>query len=368
MPSPKSTDIRYMKTALRLAMKAQGRTSPNPLVGAVVVRKGVIVGRGFHQRAGSPHAEPVAITQAGKKAKGATLYVNLEPCHHFGRTPPCTRTILESGIKKVVFSLSDPNPGVKGGGADWLRSHGVTVVPGILEEECRRLNEAYIKWITTGLPFVILKAAVSLDGRIATRTSDSRWISNERSRNLVHRIRNQVDGVLVGIGTVAKDDPLLTVRLSRGKSKDPLRIILDPNLRISPSARILKGPAKTLIVSKIRTPILKKQELERKGVEIFSLPAREGRISIKELLTYLGRRGITSLLVEGGPEVFGSFFDEGQVDKLMVFIAPCLIGGRQAKGMIGGTGIARMTEAVRFKEMRVKPWSGDILVEAYPEK
>ena len=367
MSAPTAKDILYMKMALRLARKGLGRTSPNPMVGAVVVRKGMVVGQGFHQKAGSPHAEPIAIAQAGKKAQGATLYVNLEPCNHFGRTPPCTRAILESGIKKVVLGMSDPNPGVKGGGADWLRSQGVEVVQGVLEEECRRLNEVYLKWITTGLPFVILKAAISLDGRIATRTGDSKWISNERSRRLVHQIRNQVDGVVVGIGTVVKDNPLLTVRLPRRKIRDPLRIVLDPGLRISPKARILEGPAKTLIISGTRPQDHKKKKLEMKGVEILSLPDRDGQISIKELLIHLGRRGISSLLVEGGAEVYSSFLKEHQVDKLIVFIAPCFIGGRKAIGMIGGAGITQMSEAVRFKEMKVKPWSGDILVEAYPE-
>ncbi len=242
-------DVAFMKKAVNLARKGLGRTSPNPMVGAVVVRKGIVVGQGFHQKAGGPHAERIALAQAGGKARGATLYVNLEPCNHFGRTPPCTQAILESGIKKVVFGMTDPNPTVKGGGAAWLRSQGIDLVQGVLEEECRRLNEVYVKWITTGLPFVILKAAVSLDGRIATRTGDSKWISNEHSRLLVHRIRNQVDGVLVGIGTVVKDDPLLTVRLSRGKIRDPLRIVIDPRLRISKKARILSSAGKTLIIS-----------------------------------------------------------------------------------------------------------------------
>jgi diaminohydroxyphosphoribosylaminopyrimidine deaminase / 5-amino-6-(5-phosphoribosylamino)uracil reductase len=367
MSSLAQIDIHYMKKAINLARKGLGWTAPNPMVGAVVVRKGMVVGRGFHQKAGSPHAEPMAIAQAGQEAQGATLYVNLEPCNHFGRTPPCTQAILESGIKKVVLGLYDPNPKVKGGGADWLRSQGIEVVGGVLEEDCRRLNEVYIKWVTTGLPFVILKAAVSLDGRIATRTGDSKWISNERSRLLVHRIRNQVDGVVVGIGTVVKDDPLLTVRLPQRKIKDPLRIVLDPRLRISPKARILEGPAKTLIVSGARPPNHKKKKLEKKGAEILSLPDRDGQISIKELLIHLGRRGITSLLVEGGAEVYGSFLNEHQVDKMIVFIAPCLIGGRKATGMIGGAGITQMNEAIRFKELKVRPWFGDILVEAYPE-
>ncbi|OGP51372.1 MAG: riboflavin biosynthesis protein RibD [Deltaproteobacteria bacterium RBG_13_43_22] len=367
MPSFAPKDIQYMKMALRLARKGLGRTSPNPVVGAVVVRKGMVVGQGFHQKAGGPHAEPIALAQAGEKARGATLYISLEPCNHFGRTPPCTQAILESGIRKVVFGMADPNPAVAGRGADWLSSRGIDVVQGVLEEDCRRLNEVYIKWIKTGLPFVILKAAVSLDGRIATRTGDSKWISNEKSRLLVHGIRNQVDGVLVGIGTVVKDDPWLTVRLPRGKIKDPLRIVLDPRLRIPLKARILKGPAKTVIITGGKVVSDKRQAIEKKGVEILSLPCRDGHISIKKMMTLLGKKGITSLLVEGGAEVYGAFLDERQADKLVVFITPCLIGGRKAKGMIGGIGAASISEALRFKEMKVKSWAGDILVEAYPE-
>ncbi len=365
---PSETDIRYMKMALRLARKGSGRTSPNPMVGAVVVRKGVVVGQGFHQRAGGPHAERIALEEAGDRARGGTLYLNLEPCNHFGRTPPCSPLILERGIKKIVFGMIDPNPQVQGGGGDWLRSQGVEIVQAVLEQECRRLNEFFIKWIITGLPFVIIKAAVSLDGRIATRTGDSKWISNERSRLLVHRLRNEVDGVLVGVGTVMKDDPLLTVRLPKGKIKDPLRIIIDPRLRLSNKSKILNDPDKTLIVTGDQVPFGKKKGLLSKGVDILSLPEQEGRISIKDLLTDLGRRGLISLLVEGGAEVYGSFLSERQVDKLILFIAPLLIGGQKAKGMVGGQGVASITEALRFKEMKVKSLAGDILVEAYPEK
>jgi diaminohydroxyphosphoribosylaminopyrimidine deaminase/5-amino-6-(5-phosphoribosylamino)uracil reductase len=366
--TPDPVDVTFMKKAITLARKGLGRTSPNPMVGAVVVRKGKVVGQGFHPKAGEPHAERMALAQAGGKARRATLYVNLEPCNHFGRTPPCTQAIFESGIKKVVFGMTDPNPTVKGGGTSWLRSRGIDVVQGVLEEDCCRLNEVYIKWITTGLPFVILKAAVSLDGRIATRTGDSKWISNEHSRLMVQRIRNQVDGLLVGIGTVAKDDPLLTVRLPKGKIKDPLKIIIDPRLRISSKAQILASSGKSLIISGRRVPIRKKREMERRGVEILSFPEREGHLSINELLTHLGQRGVTSLLVEGGAEVYGAFLKEHQVDKVVIFIAPCLIGGRKAIGMIGGTGVAKISEAIRLKEMKVKDLAGDILVEAYPEK
>jgi diaminohydroxyphosphoribosylaminopyrimidine deaminase / 5-amino-6-(5-phosphoribosylamino)uracil reductase len=362
------TDIPMMKMALRLARRGWGRTSPNPMVGAVVVRKGIVVGQGFHQKAGGPHAERIALTEAGEKAQGATLVLNLEPCNHFGRTPPCTQMIVERGIKKVVFGMTDPNPTVTGGGAQFLRSQGIEVVQGVLEQECRRLNEVFIKWITTGLPFVILKSAISLDGCIATHTGDSKWISNERSRRLVHRLRNRMDGIVVGIGTVRQDDPLLTVRLPRGKIKDPLRIIIDPHLRISLKARILEGPSKTLVVSGDRAPIFQKQALEGRGVEVLSLPEQEGRIRIHDLMILLGRKGLTSLLVEGGSEIYSSFLTEKQVDKLVLFVAPLLIGGKKAKGMIGGSGAAWVSEANRLKDMKVTSWSGDILVEAYPEK
>lgn len=363
-----SKDRQFMKTALRLARRGLGRTSPNPAVGAVIVKKGQIVGRGYHQRAGGPHAEVLALREAGKNAEGATLYVTLEPCNHFGKTPPCTLAILESGITRVVYGMDDPNPHVKGGGGTWLRAQGLKVVKGVLEEECRRLNEAYIKWIVTGLPFVIIKAAVSLDGRIATRTGDSQWISDEPSRLWVHRLRNQVDAILVGIGTVLKDDPRLTVRLPGVKTKDPYRVVIDPRLRLPVTARILAEPSKVIVATRNSHPSRKGAVLEKMGVEILPLPEMEGRLSLRTLLTYLGRKGITSLLVEGGSETFAGFLEERQADKILVFIAPCLIGGRRAPGLVGGEGAARISEALPLKEMRARSVGRDILVEAYPEK
>jgi diaminohydroxyphosphoribosylaminopyrimidine deaminase / 5-amino-6-(5-phosphoribosylamino)uracil reductase len=361
-------DLHYMQRALRLARKGMGRTAPNPMVGAVVVNGGEIVAEGYHRRAGLPHAERAALEQVGDRARGGTLYVNLEPCNHFGRTPPCTQIILEKGLRKVVFGMEDPNPGVKGGGASFMLSRGIEVVSGVLEEACRQLNEVFIHWITTGRPFVYLKAAISLDGRIATRTGDSKWISNDRSRRKVHELRNRVDGIVAGIGTILKDDPQLTVRLPRGKIEDPRRIIIDPRLRISPQARLLEQPEKVIIAASEKGPEKKRQLLERQGVEVLILPDQDGRLSIRDLLTHLGQKGITSLLVEGGAEVYGSFLQEKQVNKLVLFIAPLLIGGRQAKGMIGGTGANLVTEAVRLQRMKVSRLAGDILVEAYPEK
>jgi diaminohydroxyphosphoribosylaminopyrimidine deaminase/5-amino-6-(5-phosphoribosylamino)uracil reductase len=358
----------FMRQALRLARKGLGRTSPNPMVGAVVVKNGRVVGQGYHQKAGGLHAERAALAQAGTRAEGATLYLNLEPCHHQGRTPPCTEAILASRIKKVVFGMVDPNPGVQGGGAGYLQSQGLEVAAGVLEDDCRRLNEVFIKWITTKSPFVILKAAVSLDGRIATRTGDSKWISNERSRAYVHRLRNQVDGVLVGIRTVLKDDPLLTVRLPQGKVKDPLRIVIDPGLQFPVKARMFSAPGKILIITGERPSGRKIKDLRSRGAEVHFWPAREGRFSIRRITAWLGRQGITSLLVEGGAEIYGSFLFERQVDKVVLFFAPLLIGGRRAKAMIGGVGIPTVAEAIRWREMKVKRLGGDILVEAYPEK
>ena len=351
-----------------MALKGLGRTSPNPMVGAVVVKKGLVVGQGYHQRAGGPHAEQAALAQAGARAEGATLYLNLEPCHHQGRTPPCTKAILAGRIKKVVFGMVDPNPRVQGGGARYLQSQGIEVIAGVLEADCRRLNEVFIKWITQELPFVILKAAVSLDGRIATRTGDSKWISNERSRLYVHRLRNQVDGVLVGIGTVLKDDPLLTVRLPRGKVKDPVRIVIDPGLQFPVTARMFSEPGKILIITGERPLGRKIKELRSRGAEVLFWPTQEGRFSTRRITAWLGRQGITSLLVEGGAEIYGSFLFERQVDKLVLFFAPLLIGGRRAKAMIGGVGLPTVAEAIRLREMKDKRLGGDILVEAYPEK
>jgi len=238
----------------------------------------------------------------------------------------------------------------------------------VLEEECRQLNEVFSHWVTTGLPFVYLKAAISLDGRIATRTGDSKWISNEHSRRKVHQLRNQVDGIVAGIGTVLADDPRLTVRLPRGKTKDPLKIVIDPRLRISPRARILEGPGRTIIATGQQVSSQKWRALEEKGAEIVALPEKDGHIAIRDLLTYLGKNGLTSLLVEGGAGIYGAFLDERLVDKLILFIAPLLVGGLKAKGMIGGIGAGTISEALRLRKMKVSRLRGDILVEAYPEK
>ncbi len=353
-----------MARALRLARRGLGGTSPNPLVGAVVVKAGRIVGEGYHRRAGEAHAERLALERAGKLARGATLYVTLEPCHHTGRTPPCTEAVLAAGVRRVVYALADPNPHVPGGGGEFLRSRGLEVRSGLLEEQSRELNEVFVKWVTTGLPFVYLKAAMSLDGRIATRTGDSRWISNETSRAWVHRLRSRVDGILAGIGTVRTDDPLLTPRLPGRRKITPLRIIMDPHLQTPAGARLFSDPTPVLIAGGAGAPERKREALQRRGAEVLALPTERGRLVLKPLLEHLGRRPVTSLLVEGGAEIFASFLNERLVDRLFLFYAPLLIGGTKAKGMIGGLGPANMAEALRVKAVKCRSLAGDFLLEA----
>jgi diaminohydroxyphosphoribosylaminopyrimidine deaminase/5-amino-6-(5-phosphoribosylamino)uracil reductase len=357
-----------MERALRLARRGLGGTSPNPLVGAVVVRGGRIVGEGYHHRAGEAHAERLALERAGKLARGATLYVSLEPCHHKGRTPPCTEAVLAAGVRRVVYALADPNPRVPGGGGEFLRSQGLEVASGLLEEQSRVLNEVFVKWVTTGLPFVYLKAAMSLDGRIATRTGDSRWISNETSRAWVHRLRGRVDGILAGIGTVLADDPLLTPRLPGRPRRRPLRIVVDPLFKTPLDARLFSDPAPLLIAGGRGASKRRQAALQNKGAEVLTLPAPGGRLILKPLLEHLGQRPVTSLLVEGGAEIYASFLNEGLVDKLYLFYAPILIGGTKAKGMLGGLGPATVAEAVKVKSVKATRMRGDLLVEAYMDR
>lgn len=356
-----------MVLALKLAAKAAGHTSPNPLVGAVVVQDGHIVGQGYHRRYGEPHAEVEALRQAGPLAREATLYVTLEPCNHHGKTPPCTAAILAAGICRVVIANSDPNPRVTGGGAALLREKGLIVDLGLLAEAGSRLNESFFKAITTGLPFVIAKAAASLDGRIATRTGDSQWITGHRARLWVHRLRHQVDAILVGVGTVEADDPQLTTRLPGGKGQDPIRIILDSRLRLPLTAQILtqKSDAPTWIVCTTAAPPDKIRAIQSLGAEVITAPARHQRVDLVPLLTLLGERRVHSLLVEGGAEVHGAFFDDRLVDKFHLFLAPKFIGGRQAPSFLGGEGITRLQEARAAHDLAIQRLGPDILISGY---
>ena len=360
-------DEQWMKKAIRLAEKGRGRTSPNPLVGAVLVKEGIAVGKGYHAKAGEAHAEIIALRKAGEEARGSTLYINLEPCTHYGKTPPCVPVIIEAGVRRVVAGTEDPNPLVTGKGVGSLRKAGLEVKIGILEKECKRLNEAFHKYILKREPFVTLKVAATLDGRIATRDGESKWISGETSRRFVQRLRDEVDGVVVGINTILKDDPMLTARVKGGR--DPFRIVLDSRLRIPEKARVIKAdPSKTIIATTQLAARDKRQRLARMGAQILVVDSKHERVSLKPLLSKLGEKGIMSLLVEGGSQVNGSFFDEGLIDKLLLFLSTKMIGDDQAIGIFGGKGVARLKDAVPLRELRVKRIGGDILIEGYIEK
>ena len=358
---------RWMKRAIRLAEKGRGRTSPNPLVGAILVKDGKAIGEGYHAKAGEDHAEIIALREAGEKAKGSTLYINLEPCIHYGKTPPCAPEVIEAEVKRIFIGMEDPNPLVKGKGIATLKRAGLEVHVGILEKECQKLNEAFYKYIVKKEPFIILKIAATLDGKIATRSGDSKWISNEASRQIVHRFRDQVDGIVVGIGTILKDDPFLTARIKKGR--DPFRIILDSQLRIPEEAKVIENsPSKTIIATTEMAPKDKVERLEKKGVRILTLDSKEGRVDLRSCLSRLGEMGIMSLMVEGGSQVYGSFLDEGLIDKLLLFLSPKLIGDSQALGIFGGNGVGTLKEAVLLTDLKIKRSGGDILIEGYVKR
>jgi diaminohydroxyphosphoribosylaminopyrimidine deaminase/5-amino-6-(5-phosphoribosylamino)uracil reductase len=358
-------DAAYMKLALRLAARGAGWVSPNPMVGAVVVRDGQIIGKGYHRRVGAPHAEVEALRRAGASAKGADLYVTLEPCNHQGRTPPCTKVILKAGVGRVVIATRDPNPRVAGDGAGFLAARGVAVEVGLLEAEARRLNEAFFKAVTTGLPLVIAKAACSLDGKIATATGESQWLTAEPTRTFAHRLRHQVDAILVGIGTVLADDPRLTTRLPH--SKDPIRLILDSRLRLPLTARVINpvSPAPTWVACRDQAPKEKVRALQQLGVEVLIMPEEAGLIALRPLLEFLGQRQIQSLLVEGGAETLGSFFDQGLVDKFYFFYAPKFLGGWNALGVLGGQGVAHLRDAPLARDLTIRRLGTDIMISGY---
>ncbi len=361
----------YMEHALCLAKLALGHASPNPAVGAVVVKEGVIVGEGYTQPPGAHHAEVVALQQAGEKAKGATMYVTLEPCSYYGRTPPCSQAIAAAGIAEVHLSIVDPNPLVCGQGKAELEAAGVRTFLGEYEEEAREINESYIRFITSGVPFVLAKFAMSLDGKIATKTGDSRWISGEESRRYVHGLRHQVDAIMVGVNTIIADDPQLTARAGRegGKvEKQPLRIIVDSRGRTPPTARVLQMPGKTLVAVAGEIESAKAGALTQAGAEVLRLPSREEQVDLGELLRVLGKREVTSLLVEGGATLFGSLFEQDLVDKLLVFIAPIIIGGGEAKSSVEGKGVEKVAQAMSLSRVKVERLGDDVLISGYVRK
>jgi len=356
-----------MRMALDLAAKGAGYVSPNPMVGAVVVKDGQVVGRGYHQAIGGPHAEVNAIDDAGDQSRDATLFVTLEPCNHHGRTPPCTRKILDAGIRQVVVAMADPNPHVTGGGLEFLRSQGVDVSCGICEVEAVHLNESFIKYARTNRPFVVLKMAATLDGRIATRTGDSRWVTGAQARAFVHQLRHAMDAIMVGVGTVMADDPALTTRLESGPGADPLRIVLDTHLTMIPTARMLNqsSPAETIIVCGPGAPVHKKQHLKDAGARILEVPLYNGRIDPRLLMEQLGARGVSSLLVEGGAHVAGSLLQAGIVDKAHFFYAPKIMGGEDGIPMFAGQGPAKMSACLDLCNTHVSRMGDDILVTGY---
>jgi diaminohydroxyphosphoribosylaminopyrimidine deaminase / 5-amino-6-(5-phosphoribosylamino)uracil reductase len=363
---PNSPDEKYMRMALRLASKAKGRTSPNPMVGAVVVKNGKVLSTGFHHRAGASHAEAIALRKAGAAAQGATLYVTLEPCSHTNkRTPPCTPLVMQSGVKRVVVAMIDPNPHVSGGGIKALRKADIDVVTGVLEQEALKLNEAYVKYITTGMPFVTLKIAQTLDGKIATASGESQWITGEKARNEGHRLRDTNDAILVGINTVLKDDPSLTTRIASGR--DPIRVILDSRLRIPLAAKVLaqKSTSKTIVATLATAPATRIKRLRDAGAEVIPVKAAQGRLDLRDLMKKLAKRGVVSVLVEGGAEVHASAIRAGIADKAILFIAPMLMTGADSLCAIGGVSPTRLDRAIRLKDVTVRFVGADLMLMGY---
>jgi len=358
----------YMAQALSLARLALGQVSPNPAVGALIVNNDEIVGQGYTQPPGSDHAEIVALKQAGERACGSVMYVTLEPCCHHGRTPPCTRAIIAAGVREVYLATLDANHLVSGRGKKELEEAGIKVHLGDHEAEARQINEAYIKFITEGIPFVTVKFAMSLDGKIATSSGDSRWITSEAARKQVHHLRYTSDAIMVGVNTVLVDDPHLTVRCSsKGKTakKQPLRVIVDSNGRTPLTARVFAEPGITALALGGPLKPGEKAAFTRLGAELLELPSLDGQVDLGEMLKALGERGITSVLVEGGGVLLGSLFDGGFVDKVIAFIAPIIIGGKEARTAVAGRGVDKVINSLRLDGVSVEGFGEDLMVCGY---
>ena len=355
-------DRNYMERALALAERARGRTSPNPMVGCVVVRNDRIIGEGFHASAGEPHAEVIALQEAGD-VSDATVYITLEPCSHEGRTPPCVNLLTERKPARVITAMKDPNPLVSGRGIQSLREAGIDVEVGLLEDAARQLNEAFIKYISTGQPLVIAKCGMSLDGKIATLSGDSRWVTGEESRYRVHQMRDQVDAILVGSRTIVQDDPSLTTRLPRRESRNPVRVLLDAGECLDTDRIVFRTPADA------PTWVAVTEERDYpQADEVLKVPRGPGGVDMVCLMQELGRREIASVLIEGGGSTLASAFEAGIVDKVMFFIAPKIIGGRRAVSAVEGTGAERMKDVLMLRDMTATPLGQDILIEAYVDK
>ena len=366
-------NYKYMKKALKLAKKAVGFTNPNPLVGAVIVKDDKIIGKGYHKTYGKNHAEVNAIEDAKKnlnKLEGSTMYVTLEPCSHYGNTPPCVDAIIKNNIKKVIVGMKDPNPLVAGKGIKKLKENNIEVKVGVLEKTCKRLNEVFINYIKDDTPFVNLKAAMTLDGKIASKTNDSKWISSEKSREYVHYLRQKYSAILVGINTVISDNPRLTTRLDQDKVSNPIRIILDTKCRIPLDSKVLQvnKNKKTILITSKLADDNKINKIENMGVTVKKLPLKDKHINIVKVIKYLSKKEIDSILVEGGSEIYYSFLENNLVDKLTLFISPKIIGGREAVPFVTGKGKEKISQGFELKDFQVSKISNDLLIESYLKK
>lgn len=367
-PKVRPSDVKHMGRALQAARKGLGHTSPNPAVGAVVVKNSRVLAVGYHARAGEAHAEVAALSQVGEAARGATLYSTLEPCNHQGRTGPCTKAILRAGIARVVIGTLDPNPLVAGGGVRRLRRGGIEVVTGVLQDACRELNEAYNYAIVERQPYVVLKTATSLDGRIATRTGDSQWITGPKARARGRALRAHLDAIVVGVQTVLADDPQLTARIPG--ARDPLRVVMDSQLRTPLGSTLVKtaGQTPTLVLTTRAAPASARTALEAAGVQVVALrKTRAGQVDPAAALKLLHARGVNSVLLEGGATLVGSFADAGLIRKVFAFVAPVLIGGRDAPGAVGGRGPKALSQALRLHSTQVEQVGDDLLMIGYTQ-
>ena len=353
-----------MERALELAKKGIGKVNPNPLVGAVIVKNGEIIGEGYHECYGEAHAERNAVKNAIKPVEGSTIYVTLEPCAHYGKTPPCVDLIIEKKFKKVVIGMLDPNEKVAGKSIEKLKKHGIEVVVGVKEEECKKMNEIFIKYITSKIPFVILKSGMSLDGKIATYSGESKWITSKESREDSQNLRNRLNSIMVGVNTVIADDPELTCRINNEKKL--IRIIVDTNLRIPLDSKVVKNNDKlTIVATTLNSNENKKQTLRDLGVKVIEVSEKNNKVNLKELVKKLGQEGIDSILIEGGGTLNFSALEENIVDKVIFYIAPKILGGENSKSCIAGIGFSKLNDAVNLKDMSYRKIGEDLVVEGY---
>jgi len=359
-----------MNRALELSKKAAGFVNPNPLVGAVIVKDNRIIGEGCHEYFGGPHAEVNAFANAKEDVEGATMYVTLEPCSHYGKTPPCADAIVRNKISKVVIGMIDPNPVVAGRGIEILKSNGIEVTTGIMEKEIKKTNEIFVKYITEKQPFCIMKTAMTMDGKIATYIGDSKWINNEKSRVYVHELRQMLTGIMVGIGTVLSDDPELTTRREDVISINPIRIVIDSRARIPLESKLLKcdKKTKTIIVTTELAEQSKIEAIKQKGAQVIVTRSKNNRVNLKKLMTELGDMGIDSILLEGGSTLNYSALEEGIVDKVISFISPKIFGGTSNKTPVGGQGIEHVKDSIKLHDIEISRFNEDIMIEAYVEK